>query len=99
MIPQTRSIFVLAKSLFCALALCVCLATASFVIAHVHASGYVATQEAGNSLPTSGAEEADDLPSNQNREGEEDESPSSDRPGTSDQHNSTGDDVVVRIPR
>jgi len=99
MIPQFRSMFAFAKTLSCALILCVCLAAAGFVMTHVQASSYVVVEEAGNLLPASGGADADVLPLNQNRENEEDEIPSSDPPGTDDPHNSTGDDVVVRIPR
>lgn len=99
MMPRIRSIVGSAKSLSCALVLCACLAAAGSVMAHVQAFGYVAEKDAGNLISASGGADADVLPLSQNRENEEDEAPSSDPPGTNDPNNSTGDDVVVRIPR
>ena len=92
-----RLTLIIAKMFLCAAVLCGCLATAVFIVAHVQASGFTTAQS--NELPSSATERPEVLPASQNRGEEEDEAPASDPPGGTDQNNSTGDDVIVRIPR
>ena len=94
MLPPSRIALAVAKPLFCALALCICLVITCLLLAQAHSGGRVAAQEISGTSPDPEPTEA--VPPSENRGEEED--PSSDPP-TSDQNNSSGDDVTVRIRR
>lgn len=100
MIPQNKTMLAAPKFSFCALILCFCLAAAGFAVARVQADGRPAALQTGNpasTTPNSG-EEPEAIPSDRNRGEEEEEAPAS-APAADEQHNSNGDDVVVRILR
>jgi hypothetical protein len=99
MIPRNQLTFAAAKSLVCALTFCICLVTAGFVITRVQASGTSGTGGHVAAQQIASVQETEVVPANETHDADEDEAPSSDPPGSTDQHNSSGDDVVVRIPR
>ncbi|MEP7340693.1 MAG: hypothetical protein ABI977_23380 [Acidobacteriota bacterium] len=99
MISRNQIAFAAAKSLVCVLTLCICLFTAGFVITRVQASGASGTGGLVAAQQFASAQETEVLPANETGDADEEEAPSSDPPGSTDQHNSSGDDVVIRIPR
>ena len=99
MIPQTRITLTAAKLLFCAFALCICIVFACFILAPVQSSGHAAAHGSNSTSLASDPEPAESTPSNQYRDADEEELSPSEQPGTADQHNSTGDDIIVRVRR
>jgi len=99
MIPQPRIALAAAKLLFCAFALCLCIVFACFILAPAQSSGPASAHGSHGTSLTSDPEPTEGAPSNQNRDADDEELSPSEQPGTTDQHNSTGDDVVVRVRR
>jgi hypothetical protein len=99
MIPQPRIALTAAKLLFCAFALCLCILFACLIFAPAQSSGHAAAHGSNSTSLASDPEPTENTPSNQSRGADEEELSPSEQPGTADQHNSTGDDIVVRVRR
>src|SRR5690349_9371782 len=99
MIPQPRIALAAAKLLFCAIAFCICIVFACFLFAPGQSAGHAASHAANGTSSASDPQPAESIPSNQTRDADEEELSPSELPGTTDQHNSSGDDVVVRVRR